>query len=124
MNIQVCAQLGDGAHLGDGGGRVGRRAEEARGVRGVPERGVDQRAVDAEHRMVGVDRQVDPEVGVEEERRGEEALAVLVLGRVVRDVLGLLGGEDRVEALGQRAVVEPDRVVVAVRTRARRPGCP
>ena len=107
------AQFGDGAHLGDGGRGVGGRAEEARRVGGVPERSVHQRAVDAERRMVRVNGQVDPEIRLQKQRRGEEALAVLVLGGVRRDAFGLLLGEDRVEALGERRVVKPDRIVEA-----------
>jgi len=42
----------------------------------------DQGAVDSEHRMIGVHRQVDPEVRVEEERRIEKALTVFGNGRV------------------------------------------
>ena len=108
-------QLRDGAHLGHRRRGVGRGAEEARGVGSVPEGGIHQRAVDAERRVIGVDRHVDPEIGVEEERRREEALAVLILGRFRRDPLGLLLGKDRVEALRERRIVEPHGVVIAVR---------
>ena len=65
--------------------------------------------------MVGINRQIDPEIRLEKQRRGEEALAVLVLGGVGLHALGLLLREDRVEALRERRIVEPDRIVEAAR---------
>ena len=49
-------QLGNRTHLRHGCGRIGRRAEKARRVRRIPERRIHERTVDAQRRVVGVDR--------------------------------------------------------------------
>jgi oligopeptide/dipeptide ABC transporter ATP-binding protein len=69
--------------------------------------------VDAERWMIAVHRNVDPEIRVEEQWRGEKTLSILVLGGRGRNTFGLLLRKNGIEALRKRRVVEPQRIVVA-----------
>ena len=65
--------------------------------------------------MVRVDRQVDPKIRVEKQRRRQKTFPVLVLRRAVGHTLGLLLREDRIEALRERRIVKPHRIVEPAR---------
>ena len=104
-------QLGDRAHLGHRRRRVGPRTKEARGAGGVPQGGVDQRAVDPEHRVIGVNGKIDPKIRLQKQRCRQKALAVLLdhRGPVGRALCRL--GQYRIKTRRQRAVVKPHRII-------------
>ena len=60
--------------------------------------------------MIGVDRKIDPKIGIQEKWRGEKTLTILGLGLAVGHPFGLRLGEYRIESLGQRTIIKPNRI--------------
>ncbi len=70
-------QFGDGGDFCRGGSAANPVVEEALVIGDGPKRGIGEGGIDADLGMVGDDRQIEPEVCLEEEGQGEVGVAVL-----------------------------------------------